>query len=506
MLRICTLLGILLVGADANAELKLARLFSDHMVLQRDVAVPVWGTAKPAESVTVEFQGQKKTAEADASGRWMVRLDALSANAEPAVMKIRGASESAEVQDVLVGEVWLGSGQSNMAMTVDRAKNFEKEAAAAKFPRIRMFTERSNGSDKPQTEAMGNWTICSPESVGRFSATLYFFGREIHRELDVPVGLINSSVGGTPIEAWISPEAQKSNAELKPLVDKLVQNDEVDPALARAAHEKALERWRGLAEKARAEGKPAPRRPKDPVATRARQGGLGGLFNGKIAPLIPFAVRGVLWYQGEANSDPSKAVYYQYQLPLLIADWRARWGSDLPFAWVQLPNFGGPGRDWPVVREAMLKTLKTPKTGMAITIDIGEEKDIHPKNKQDVGKRLALWALADVYGRKDVVGSGPLPAGSEIKGREIVVSFRHAAGLKSAGDVEGFTIAGEDRQWKQARARIDGERVVVSSPDVEKPAAVRYGWSNFPRCTLMNGAGLPASPFRTDDWVDAAKE
>ena len=237
------------------------------------------------------------------------------------------------------------------------------------------------------------------------------------------------------------------------------------------------------------------------MATRSRRGGPGGLFNGKIAPLIPYAIRGVLWYQGEANSVPSKAAYYQYQLPLLVTDWRQRWGSELPFAWAQLPNFGGPGRDWPVVREAMLKSLKLPKTGMGINIDIGEENDIHPKNKQDVGKRLAMWALATVYQRPNVAASGPLPAGHEFRSREAVVTFKHTdGGLKADGELQGFQVAGRDQQWKPASARIDGSKVIVSSADVEQPVAVRYAWSNFPMCNLKNGAGLPASPFRTDDW------
>ncbi len=274
-----------------------------------------------------------------------------------------------------------------------------------------------------------------------------------------------------------------------------------DAAAAKAAHEKALERWKAQAAKAKTENKPAPRRPTDPLATRERRGGLGGLFNGKIAPLIPFAVRGILWYQGEANSTPSKAGYYRHQLPLLVADWRSRWGSELPFAWVQLPNFGGPGRDWPTVREAMLLSLKTPKTGMAITIDVGEEQDIHPKNKQEVGRRLALWALATVYGRTGIAASGPLLASHEIRGNEIMVSFQHThGGLHSDGDLKGFTIAGKDRQWTPAQARIAGDRVIVSSPQVAEPVAVRYAWSNYPTCNLKNGAGLPASPFRTDDW------
>ena len=273
-----------------------------------------------------------------------------------------------------------------------------------------MFTVTSGGASTPQADCQGQWVVCSPETVTRFSATAYFFGRELHQSLGVPVGLINSSVGGTPIESWISPEAQTASPELQPLIKSLQTLDAgIDNAKAKAKYEQDLANWQEAEKKAKATGKKAPKRPQDPLAVRERRGGnIGGLFNGKIAPLVPYRIRGALWYQGEANSMPSKAEYYRYQLPLLINDWRTRWGYDFPFAWVQLPNFGGPGRDWPAVRQAMLETLKVPNTGMAITLDIGEVNDIHPKNKQDVGKRLALWALGTVYG-KSVATSGPLP-------------------------------------------------------------------------------------------------
>lgn len=254
--------------------------------------------------------------------------------------------------------------------------------------------------------------------------------------------------------------------------------------------------------KAREAKQKAPRAPQNPADVRARKGTIGGLYNGKISPLIPYAIRGALWYQGEANTPPAKAPFYEHQLRLLVNDWRARWGYDFPIAWAQLPNFGGPGRDFPAVREAMLKALALPKTGMGINIDIGEEKNIHPKNKQEVGRRLSLWALGTVYGRDVRATSGPLPTRHELRGRDVVVRFAHSAGglmLKSAVQ-SGFVIAGEDRAWKPAQARIEGESVVISSPEVTRPVAVRYAWENFPIATLYNQAGLPATPFRTDDW------
>jgi sialate O-acetylesterase len=493
-------------GKISAGELKLAAVFSDHMVLQRDKPVPVWGWADQGEKITVEFGGQKQSAVADGDGKWQVKLDPLEASAESQTLKVLSdhPDRKAEVSDVLVGEVWLGSGQSNMAMTVNRAKDFETEQAAAKFPLIRMFKEESTASATAQADSKGKWAVCSPETVAGYSATLYFFGRELHREVNVPVGLINSSVGGTPIESWIAEEAQAKVPELKDLVEAQAKAAAaIDEPTMKANHEKQLVRWKAQAEKAKKDGTKAPRRPTDPLESIRRKGNSGGLFNGKIAPLIPYAIRGVIWYQGEANSAPGKGPYYQYQLPLLVNDWRARWGEELPFAWVQLPNFGREGDGWSLVREAMLKTLSLPKTGMAVTVDIGETKDIHPKNKQDVGGRLALWALGDVYGKTVPATSGPLPTEHEVKGDSITVTFLHADGgmVAKGGELKGFIVAGEDQQWKPAQARIVGKTVVVSSSEVSKPVAVRYAWSADPHCNLFNEAGLPASPFRTDDWL-----
>jgi sialate O-acetylesterase len=491
---------LLLLATAARADVKLPAIFGDHMVLQRDATVPVWGTAAPGEEVSVSIAGQGVSAKAGADGKWSVKLTKLSA-AGPHTLTVKGKN-TVTFSDVLVGEVWLGSGQSNMAMTVNRAKDFDQEQAAAKFPQIRMFTEASGAANSAQSEGKGSWVVCSPDTVARFSATAYFFGREIHKALNVPVGLINSSVGGTPIESWIAPEAQAASPELKGFFESARNAKKLaDPAKAKAKFDADLATWQDAAKKAKTDGKPAPRRPQDPVALAERKGNVGGLFNGKIAPLIPYAIRGALWYQGEANSVPEKAQFYEAQLKLLVTDWRRLWGHEFPFAWVQLPNFGGPGRDWPLVREAMLRTLALPKTGMAITIDIGEEKDIHPKNKQDVGRRLAAWALGTVYGQK-VATSGPLPAGHQVRGGEVVLSFKHTDGglVAKGGELKGFVIAGADKQWKPATARIEGDKVIVRSADVKQPVSARYAWENWPTCNLYNGAGLPASPFRTDDW------
>lgn len=482
----------------ARADVKLPALFSDHAVLQRDATVPVWGWAAKGEEVTVSMAGQSQATKAGEDGKWRVDLKNLSAGG-PHVLTVKGTN-TLTVNDVLVGEVWLGSGQSNMAMTVNRAQNYEQEQAAAKLPEVRHFTVRSTATKEPAADVTGKWEVCTPETVGGFSATLFFTGREIHKTLKVPVGLINSSVGGTPIESWIDAAAQKAKPELKGFFDAKTA-ESFDPVAAKAQYDKQVAAWTEAVKKARAAKAPLPRKPRDPVAQRATKGNVGGLFNGKINGLIPYAIKGALWYQGEANSQPGKSQYYEHQLSLLVQDWRQRWGYDFPMAWVQLPNFGGGRADaWCQVREAMFKTLKLPATGMAVTIDIGEAKDIHPKNKQEVGRRLSLWALGAVYGGKGAI-SGPRFTGSTVKDGSVVLAFSHTdGGLVFKGAPKGFVIAGEDQKWTEAEARIEGDTVVVSSPAVAHPVAVRYAWHEMPPCTLWNGAGLPASPFRTDAW------
>ncbi len=487
----------------ARAEVRLPSIFSDHMVLQRGARVPVWGWADPGEQVTISVAGQTRKTQTGSDGKWMVRLAPLKAG-QPLRLVVQGKNKLA-VEDVLVGEVWLCSGQSNMVLHVSAAQNFEAERAAATSGGIRTFIVAQNYAKEPQADVKGEWVTASPETVGRFSAVAYFFARELHKDLGVPVGLVNASIGGTAIELWISAEAQRKSPALKPAMEAVDRaNAEFDAAGASAKYQAALAKWKAGSAETRGKKRTPERPPADPVALHIRKYGVGMLFNGMIAPLIPFAVRGGLWYQGEANSMPGRAEYYQYQLPLLMEDWRARWGqADFPFAWVQLPNFNGPGRNWPLVREAMLKALRVPHTGMAITIDIGDPDNIHPTNKQDVGKRLALWALGDVYGRM-VETSGPLPAGHKSGNGEVTVSFTHTGGglVAKGGALQGFSIAGPDKKWVSAAARIAGDSVVVSNPEVKNPVAVRYAWANNPACNLYNGAGLPASPFRTDDWPE----
>ena len=500
------LLAIFSIGCPSvfAGDLRLGSPFSDHMVLQREKPVSVWGWADSGESVNVTFGGQSKSAVAGNDGKWLLKLDALSASAEPKVLSASGKDgRRVEVKDVLVGEVWLGAGQSNMAMTVAGCARFDEEKAAATFPLIRHYRESSGPAEEPQSHGKGIWEACAPETVGGFSAALYFFGREIHWEVGVPVGLINTSVSGTAIESWVAAEVQSSEPETKASYDtRLDAYKKFDPVQAPALHQKQLALWKVASEKAKAEGTPfVTPPPKDPIAMHKLKGGPAGLFNGKVVNLVPYTLRGMLWYQGEGNAGNSGL--YHKQLTQLVTSWRTLWQEEVPFAWVQLPNYTAPGEGWPRIREAMLKTLALPKTGMAITIDIGDAKDIHPKNKKDVGKRLSYWALGTVYGKNVPAISGPLPAGSTMGDNNITISFQHTnGGLKSitGGPLTGFQLAAADQQWKPAEAKIVGETVVVSSPEVAQPVAVRYAWKDWPDYSLSNGPGLPASPFRTDDW------
>ena len=500
--------------SSARADVKLPAIFSDHMLLQQDLAVPVWGWADAGEQVSVSFAGQTKTTQAAADGTWKVQLDKLAASGQPQTLSVHGKNALA-VRDVLVGEVWLCSGQSNMALPVSAAMDFQQEQAAARWPQIRMFKEASNGAPAPQRASSGSWEVCTPESVGGFAATAYFFGREIHKALAWPVGLINASIGGTPIESWTSLEAQRSVAELQPLFKSWADRQAAWAASWNPAKEAEWQRqfaaWKQAVAQAKKEGKAIPRAPWKPVEPRLDDHSPAYNFNGKIAPLISYAIRGTIWYQGEANVGQGQL--YGLQLALLAQDWRARWGQgDFPFAWVQLPNFHpqqqAPVQDsgWVLVREGMLKTLRLPNTGMAITIDVGDANNGHPVNKQAVGKRLALWALAKVYGQSGP-SSGPIPVGQRIAASEIVVSLQHCdGGLVSKGDeVKGFAIAGAGKKWVKANAKLSGDTVIVSSPDVPQPVAVRYAWADNPVCNLYNGAGLPASPFRTDDWTSGGE-
>jgi len=500
---------VVIFAHSVRADVTLPSIFSDHMVLQKNATVPVWGWAEPGEKVTVTIAGQTQTTTADAAGNWKLKLGKISADG-PLTLTVAGKN-TIVVQDVLVGEVWLASGQSNMQLSVNDVTNAWKEKAEAKFPQIRGFFVERRPAATPQAKCGGKWVICSPETAGNFSAAAYFFGRELHQTIGEPVGLVQASWGGTPIETWSSMSSMEATSELAPVLATWKKTlHPYDEEKAQTEYVRALENWTNNSAKLKNTGKTIPPQPQKKGDPRLDKNYPANLFNGMIAPIIPYAIRGAIWYQGENNAANDLAKLYSIQLTLMISDWRQRWDQgDFPFVWVQLPNFHPRTTNvvetnyngWCVIREEMLKTLAVKNTGMAITVDVGEANNIHPKNKQAVGRRLALWALAKVYG-KDIPYSGPLPDGQIINGDEIILSFKNADGglVASGSELKGFAIAGEDHHWVAANARFDGNKIIVSSPEVKSPKAVRYAWAANPDCNLFNAADLPASPFRTDDW------
>jgi sialate O-acetylesterase len=649
--NIFRLILVLMVFSVAKAEVRLPAILSDNMVLQQGVKLRIWGNAKPGERVTVSLKDKSASTVTDAQGRWQVWLDPLKAGG-PLELTVKG-DNVLTIRNVLIGEVWLCSGQSNMEWPLANTIGGAEAVAQANYPEIRLFTVTKNTSTTPLADLEGHWVVTTPDDAVHFSAVGYFFGRELYQNLKVPVGLINSSWGGTPAEAWTRHEALVLSPELKPILDKYESSLNALPQ-AKEAYARALADWEeknlyidagnkgealGYADpkastadwskmdlpkqfetagllidgavwfrkelelpaswtskdlvlnlppiddldttyfngtKIGATGRETPnsymvprkyvvpgslvRAGRSVIAVRvfdsAGEGGfsrggafsigpdgaeaiaLGGvweykveqalepkhpdwgsrpeavgvsnqnnpsvLYNAMIAPLVGFAIRGVIWYQGESNAG--RAYQYRTLFPTMIRDWRSAWGANFPFYFVQLANWHAhkaepDESDWAELREAQMMTLREPQTGMAVTIDIGDENDIHPRNKLDVGRRLAAWALAGAYSQK-VIPSGPLFESYTVNGSEVRIRFKHADGLKTldGGPLKGFAIAGEDHKFVWADARIERDTVIVSSPKISKPVAVRYGWADNPIVNLYNKAGLPASPFRTDDW------
>jgi sialate O-acetylesterase len=431
-------------------------------------------------------------------------------------MTVESAGEKLVLKDVLIGDVWIGSGQSNMEWTIKAASknaaDLEKTAKEADHPNIRLFTFPKTTLLEPTKEVRGEWKVCAPETVPSFSAVAYFFGREIHERQKVPVGLITNAWGGKPVESFMSDEAMRSDPAFKPLLDKK-QDAGANLTKAKADYEKRLAEW-----EKRASTNPSTRpagKPQEPMGSQDSSLA-SNIYNGMVHPLVPFAIKGVIWYQGESNAG--RAEQYRALFPALIGDWRKQWGQgDFPFIWVQLANYNNrkppqsePGEsDWAELREAQSMALKLPNTAQAVIIDIGEANDIHPKNKRDVGKRLALAAERVAYGNNEIVHCGPVFDTMKVEGNQARLKFRHADGLHAkGGELKGFAVAGEDKKFVWADAKIDGDSVVVSAKGVEKPVAVRYAWADNPQCNLYNGAGLPASPFRTDDFpmITAGKQ
>lgn len=493
-------------AAVARAEIILPDVISNGMVLQRDRAVPIWGKADPGEVVTVSFGKQLKKTIADTFGQWRVNLEPLRASVTPATMVITGENQI-ELTNILVGEVWLCSGQSNMQYSFDWRTDTAAEIAAADYPLIRFFNVSRDVAFKRASGPLAVWQACSPETVKSFSAAGYYFGVELQKELKVPIGLINSSYGGSQAEAWTPVEYLLASDDLRPCVERTKIWDEERPRV-KAEYEERLKQWHQAVEKAKAEGTNPPPQPRVPDALRPFRIA-ASIYDSMIAPLIPFAIRGALWYQGESNE--ARAEQYAILLPTMIRAWRERWGQGtFPFGIVQLPNYHEAKSEptdepWSHLREAQRRTaLATPHTGLIVTIDIGEADDIHPRNKLDVGKRMCRWALVDVYGHK-MTKSGPIFRSAKLDGAKIVLRFAEVgSGLKIRdGDkLDEFAIAGADQVWHWAEARIVGkDRVEVWSDAVPPPQAVRYAFNDNPKHpNLTNETGLPAAPFRTDDW------
>jgi sialate O-acetylesterase len=440
------LLSLATWSPQLHADVSLPKIIDSHMVLQRKAKVPIWGWATPGESVSVTLDGGKTIrARAKKNGSWMVILAPLTADGKPHKLTIKGKN-TIELTDILIGEVWIGSGQSNMEWQLRGSENGNAAISDANHPEIRLFHVQKKQFKEPQKDVIvddkqgtGKWKVCSPQTVPSFSAVLYFFGKKLHGELKVPIGLINSSWGGSPIEPWT-----------------------IDAK------------------------------------------GSGGMYNGMIAPIKPYAAQGVIWYQGETNVLRKNGFTYFDKKKALIEGWRKAWGRDLSFYYVQIAPWQGkyPGDELQKLWEAQVACLRLPKTGMAVTTDIVHNiKDIHPRNKLDVGNRLARWALARDYGQ-DVVVSGPLYKAMKIKSKKITLQFAYAKGLKArdGNALTQFQIAGADGAFVDANATIEGETIVVSADTVSKPKHVRFGWNNSTNPNLVNGEGLPASPFQTKGW------
>ena len=433
-------IGLLAVVTPAAAEVTVPAVIGSHMVLQRDVPVPVWGWAAPGEEVTVTLDAHAEKTKADAQGTWKVTFPPLKTGGDPHTLTVAGAN-TLRFDDILVGDVWVGSGQSNMEWSLAASGNPKETIAAANHPQLRLFHVPKVQAKEPARDVKAAWKACTPEDAKNFSAVLYHFGVKLQSELKIPIGLINSSWGGSPIEPWTIHEGQS-----------------------------------------------------------------GGMYNGMIAPLVPFPVRGFTWYQGETNVLQKNGHAYVDKMRNLIGGWRQAWGNDqLPFYYVQIAPWEGRYEADELCKlwEAQAAALKIPGTGMAVTTDLVDNiKDIHPKNKLDVGQRLARWALAKTYGQSGLVYSGPLFTSAAAEGSKLRLSFAHAKGLKSrdGNALTEFEVAGGDGKFVPATATVEGETVVVSAAGVAEPKLARFGWRSIANPNLVNGEGLPASPFQTDGW------
>lgn len=513
--RLLCALSLLALLAEARAELLVSSVFGDHMVLQQKQSDAVWGWDTPGTVVTVVFAGQTKTATAGNDGWWALRLDPLPANNTPQKMTIKGTN-TREIQDILIGEVWLCSGQSNMTLPLDSTWNPDVEAAASNYPSIRLLTVPNVASQEVQRDFKGSWTSCTPETSLHFSAVAFYYGRYLHQVLGVPVGLINNGWGGSNVESWLPRSAVEDNP-LYPDANAYTKKNEgraVSPkAFAKFDNDviqygKDIEEWNKIYTADPLTEVPRPHRPHDPRDFLTSNSRLGNLYHGVLQPITGFGIKGVIWYQGESNV--ARSLEYGALFKLLIKQWRDDWQQgDFPFYWVQLPFHDErpaipDDSAWARVREGQAQALSLPNTGQAVTVDLGETNDLHPRDKIDVAARLVRWALAKDYGKAIPFRSPEFKNGSLQDGK-YTVTFDHVGeGLMNlhTNDVRGFAVCGEDQKWVWAHAVItDPDKVVVWSDEVKKPVALRYGWADNPGCTLYSKEGLAVTPFRTDSFV-----
>ncbi len=492
------ILGLIFGVVASRAEVEVPNVFSDHMVLQQGQKNPVWGKAEPGEKITVRFAGQEKSAVTDKDGNWKVYLDPVKATAEPQSLEIAGNGSKRVFADVLVGEVWMCSGQSNMAWSIDAINDYDMEIETANYPNIRLLKVPRVGTQEPQFNIDASWLVCTPENIKKFSAPGYLFGRRLHHALNVPVGLIYNAWGGSDLEAWLSIETLKAagqdeylaewNEYLSHYTDETLEQEKVE-----------YEKWL-------ADGKPGKKR-FEPSDVRTAQRRPANIYNGVLLPTIGYGIKGVVWCQGESNIG--RAYEYRSLFPQLINTWRAQWGQgDFPFYWIQLADHNDEKPEpaesyWAELREAQTMTLSLPNTGEAVVIDLGEARDIHYRNKQAAASRLARHALAKEYGFQ-IATESPRYQSMSVDGNTVTLTFDHVATHLYAFDVpevKGFAIAGADKKFVWAKAEIVGkDKVKVWSDEIREPVAVRYGWADNPVVNLYDRNSLPVTPFRTDDW------
>ncbi|MEI7733728.1 MAG: sialate O-acetylesterase [Verrucomicrobiota bacterium] len=495
-----------------RAELKLPAIISDHMVLQQKQANPIWGWDTPGATVTVTFGDQTKSAQAGQDGKWTVKLDPISANATPQTLTITG-SEKKVIEDVLVGEVWMCSGQSNMGFTLGGDWNGDIEAAASNLPQLRLIKVPQVGTQELQKDFKGQWKASTAESAIGFSAVGFFYGRYLHRILGIPVGLIDNAWGGSAAEAWVRRESLEKDPRFKLLMENTVKNEALmQTDKAKADYEVQLAKWKENAAKAKAESKTPPRQPRSPRDWLNGNARPGNIFCGVMYPTLGYGIKGVIWYQGESNAG--RAYEHLELFPFMIEQWRKEWNQgDFPFYWVQLADFMSEKPEpaesaWAELRETQTKTMKLPNTGQAVIIDLGEGKDIHPKNKYSVASRLVRWALVKDYGMKFPYRSPEFKT-VEFNGNKALITFDCFGSSLRPFDVNeaiGFAVCGEDKVWRWAKGVIQGnDKVEVSCEQVPKPVAVRYAWADNPVCNLASKDGLPVTPFRTDDFEMTTK-